>query len=162
MKMKRPSAAEVQEPADTMLGYAPGADRRDVGTDTVDIVGTGGRRRQHREPVDDGAIVVAAAGLPVVKPWQPGGVVVAAAAPTCSRRSGSGSTWGPTRSLPSGRGRYRALLRAGVPSVPTGTPGRRREIGVPTVFNLLGPLTNPASDAAGGPDRLCVWGPWPR
>ena len=42
MKMKRPSAAEVRELADTMLGYALRVPTDVIGTDTVDIVGTGG------------------------------------------------------------------------------------------------------------------------
>lgn len=42
MKMKRPTAAEVRELADTMLGYANRVPTDVIGTDTVDVVGTGG------------------------------------------------------------------------------------------------------------------------
>ena len=45
MKMKRPSAAEVREPADTMLRYARRVPTDVIGTGTVDIVGTGGTAR---------------------------------------------------------------------------------------------------------------------
>ena len=68
-----------------------------------------------------------------------------AARPTCSRRS----AW-RIELTPDGRaalrrgGRDRVLLRAPVPpGVPLRRPGSRREIGIPTVFNLLGPMANP-------------------
>ena len=42
------------------------------------------------------------------------------------------------------RGRHRLLLRARLPSRVQGSPAQpRRELGVPTVFNLLGPMANP-------------------
>ena len=44
MKMKRPTAAEVRELADTMLGYAQRVPTDVIGTETVDVVGTGGDR----------------------------------------------------------------------------------------------------------------------
>ena len=55
------------------------------------------------------------------------------------------------------RGRHRLLLRAGCSTPACGTPARRaRELGVPTFFNFLGPLTNPArvtAAAVGCADR---------
>ena len=54
MKMKRPSAAEVRELADTMLAYALRVPTDVIGTDTVDVVGTGGDRVQHGESLDHG------------------------------------------------------------------------------------------------------------
>ena len=44
MTMKRPTAAEVRDLADRMLGHALRVPTDVIGTDTVDIVGTGGER----------------------------------------------------------------------------------------------------------------------
>lgn len=44
MTMKRPTAAEVRDLADTMLSHALRVRTDVIGTDTVDIVGTGGDR----------------------------------------------------------------------------------------------------------------------
>ena len=149
MKMKRPSAAEVRELADTMLGYALRVPTDVIGTDTVDIVGTGGDGANTVNLSTMAAIVVAAAGLPVVKHgnWRP---PRAAAAPTCSRRSGSGSTWGPTRwpavwpRSVSGSASRRCSIR------PTSTPGRHGGRSACRRCSIcFGPLTNPASPRAG-------------
>ena len=68
MKMKRPTAAEVTELANTMLSYARRVPTEEIGNDTVDVVGTGGDSSEHGEPPSTmAAIVVAAAGVPVVK-----------------------------------------------------------------------------------------------
>ena len=71
------------------------------------------------------------------------------AAPTCSRRSGSGSTCPPTRwprwgseagiTFCFAAAFHPALRHAAVP---------RRELGVGTTFNFLGPLANPAKPEA--------------
>ena len=66
MKMKRPTAAEVRELADTMLAYAQPVPTDVIGTDTVDVVGTGGDRANTVNLSTMAAIVVAAAGVPVV------------------------------------------------------------------------------------------------
>ena len=149
MKMKRPTPAEVRELADTMLRYARMVPTDVIGTDTVDIVGTGGDRANTVNLSTMAAIVVAAAGVPVVKHGNRA-ASRRAAGPTCSRRSACASTWDPTRwraawpRSASGSASPRCSTR------PTSTPGApRREIGVPTVFNLLGPLTNPAGPRAG-------------
>lgn len=42
MKMKRPTSAEVAELADIMLKHARRVPTDTIGTDTVDVVGTGG------------------------------------------------------------------------------------------------------------------------
>ena len=72
------------------------------------------------------------------------------APPTCSRRSASGSTCRPTRVAEvAERGRHHVLLRRGLPPGACGTPPcPRRELGIGTTFNFLGPLANPARPGA--------------
>jgi anthranilate phosphoribosyltransferase len=149
MKMKRPTAAEVRELADTMLGFALRVPTADIGTDTVDIVGTGGDRSNTVNLSTMAAIVVAAAGIPVVKHGnraassQSGGADMLEAlglridlgpeeVARCVSEVGIGFCFAPVF--------HPSYRYAGPP---------RREIGVPTVFNLLGPLTNPAGPRAG-------------
>ena len=67
MKMKRPTAAEVTELANTMLSYALRVPTDEIGTDTVDVVGTGGDGANTVNLSTMASIVVAAAGVPVVK-----------------------------------------------------------------------------------------------
>jgi anthranilate phosphoribosyltransferase len=149
MKMKRPSAAEVRELADTMLGYARRVPTNVIGTDTVDIVGTGGDGANTVNLSTMAAIVVAAAGVPVVKHGnraassKSGGADMLEAlgvrvdlgpdqVARCVAEVGIGFCFAPVF--------HPSYKYAGPP---------RREIGVPTVFNLLGPLTNPAGPRAG-------------
>lgn len=149
MKMKRPTPAEVRELADTMLRYALRVPTDVIGTDTVDIVGTGGDGANTVNLSTMAAIVVAAAGVPVVKHGNR----------AASSKSGGADMLealgvridlGPDQVA-------RCVAEVGIgfcfaqvfhPSYKyAGAP--RREIGVPTVFNLLGPLTNPAGPRAG-------------
>ena len=67
MKMKRPTSAEVTEMANTMLSYARRVPTDKIGNDTVDVVGTGGDGANTVNLSTMAAIVVAAAGVPVVK-----------------------------------------------------------------------------------------------
>jgi len=149
MKMKRPTAAEVRELADTMLGYALRVPTGVIGTETVDVVGTGGDRANTVNLSTMAAIVVAAAGLRVVKHGNR----------AASSRSGGADMLealgvridlGPEQVA-------RCVAEVGIgfcfapvfhPSFKFAAPPRR-EIGVPTVFNLLGPLTNPAGPRSG-------------
>lgn len=149
MKMKRPTAAEVRELADTMLGFAQRVPTDVIGTDTVDVVGTGGDRANTVNLSTMAAIVVAAAGLPVVKHGNR----------AASSRSGGADmleALGVRIDLgPQEVARCVAEVGIGFCFAPVFHPSfkyagpPRREIGVPTVFNLLGPLTNPASPRAG-------------
>ena len=149
MKMKRPTAAEVRELADTMLGHALPVPTDDIGTATVDVVGTGGDRSNTVNLSTMAAIVVAAAGLPVVKHGnraassKSGGADMLEAlgvrielgpeqVARCVAEVGIGFCFAPVF--------HPSFKYAGPP---------RREIGVATVFNLLGPLTNPAQPRAG-------------
>ncbi len=125
MKMKRPTAAEVRELADTMLRYALRVPTDVIGTDTVDIVGTGGDGANTVNLSTMAAIVVAAAGVPVVKHGnraassKSGGADMLEALGV--RIDLGPDAGGPLR----GRGRYRVLLRARCSTRPTSTRVRR-------------------------------------
>ena len=149
MKMKRPTASEVRELADTMLGFARAVPTDVIGTDTVDIVGTGGDRSNTVNLSTMAAIVVAATGIRVVKHGNR----------AASSKSGGADMLeelGVRIDLgPDEVARCVAEVGIGFCFAPVFHPSfkyagpPRREIGVPTVFNLLGPLTNPARPRAG-------------
>ncbi len=149
MKMKRPTAAEVSELADSMLAHARKVPTDRIGHDTVDVVGTGGDGANTVNLSTMAAIVCAASGVRVVKHGNRAASSLSGGADTlealgvridlgpeqvarCVEEVGIGFAFAP-QFHPS----YRHAGAA------------RREIGVPTVFNLLGPLTNPASPRAG-------------
>jgi len=149
MTMKRPTAAEVRDLADTMLSHALRVRTDVIGTDTVDIVGTGGDRSNTVNISTMAAIVAAAAGLPVVKHGN-------RAASSLSGGADLLEALGVRIDLgPKEVARCVAEVGIGFCFAPVFHPSYRhagpprREIGVPTVFNLLGPLTNPASPRAG-------------
>jgi anthranilate phosphoribosyltransferase len=149
MKMKRPTAAEVRELADTMLAHARRVPTAEIGTDTVDVVGTGGDGSNSVNLSTMAAIVVAANGIPVVKHGNR----------AASSRSGGADVLealGVRIDLaPDDVARSVSEVGIGFCFAPLFHPSfrytsvARREIGVPTVFNLLGPLTNPAMPRAG-------------
>ncbi len=149
MKMNSPPADEERELADTMLGYALRVPTEVIGTDTVDIVGTGGDGSNTVNLSTMASIVVAAAGVPVVKHGNR----------AASSRSGGADmleALGVRIDLgPEQVARCVAEVGIGFCFAPVFHPSYRfagpprREIGVPTVFNVLGPLTNPASPRAG-------------
>ena len=115
----------------------------------VDIVGTGGDRANTVNISTMAAVVIAAAGAPVVKHGNRAasskcgaadlleGLGVAISLPADAVAAtvaevGIGFCFAPVY--------HPSFRHAGPP---------RRELGVPTVFNFLGPLTNPAQPAAG-------------
>ncbi len=146
IKMKGPTATELSGLAQGMLGHA----RRvslDIGA--VDIVGTGGDRSGTVNISTMSSVVVSAAGIPVVKHGnraassKSGGADVLEAlgvrialdpeaVARCVREVGIGFCFAPL---------FHPALRFAGPA--------RKEIGIPTVFNVLGPLTNPAQPGAG-------------
>ncbi|MGW0162349.1 anthranilate phosphoribosyltransferase [Mycobacterium sp. NPDC003323] len=156
MRMKRPTSAEVNELADMMLKHArripPGA----IGGDAVDIVGTGGDGANTVNLSTMASIVTAAAGIPVVKHGNRAASSLSGGADTLEAL-GVRIDLGPDEVA-------RSVAEVGIAFAfaPQFHPSYRhasvvrREIGVPTVFNLLGPLTNPAAPRAGlfG----CAWG----
>ncbi len=149
MKMKRPTPAEVAELADTMLRHARRVPTETIGNETVDVVGTGGDGSNTVNLSTMAAIVVAAAGVPVIKHGN-------RAASSLSGGADTLEALGVRIDLgPEDVARSVAEVGIGFCFAPQFHPSYRhagavrREIGVPTVFNLLGPLTNPASPRAG-------------
>jgi anthranilate phosphoribosyltransferase len=156
MKMTRPTSAEVTELADTMLKHARRVPTDVIGNDTVDVVGTGGDGANTVNLSTMAAIVVAAAGVPVVKHGN-------RAASSLSGGADTLEALGVRIDLgPDDLARCVAEVGIGFAFAPQFHPSYRhasvvrREIGVPTVFNLLGPLTNPAAPRAGLIG--CAWG----
>lgn len=146
MKIKGPTPAELSGLATGMLDHARLVK---IDGDAVDIVGTGGDRSGSVNISTMSSIVVAAAGVPVVKHGnraassKSGGADVLEAlgvrlalgpesVARCVRELGIGFCFAPVF--------HPALRFAGA---------ARKEIGIPTVFNILGPLTNPAQPRAG-------------
>ena len=109
----------------------------------VDIVGTGGDGSHSINVSTMAALVIAGSGVPVCKHGNRSGVVQVRQRRPLGVAGRRDRTPCRRRCRLRPRGRDRLLLRAGVPS---GLPVRRtpgREIGVPTAFNLLGPMANP-------------------
>ncbi|WP_062988829.1 anthranilate phosphoribosyltransferase [Nocardia anaemiae] len=146
MKIKGPTPTELSGMAAGMLGHARLVH---VDGDAVDIVGTGGDRSGSVNISTMSSIVVASAGVPVVKHGnraassKSGGADVLEAlgvklalgpeaVARCVREVGIGFCFAPL---------FHPALRFAGPA--------RKEIGIPTVFNVLGPLTNPARPRAG-------------
>ena len=156
MKMKKPTPAEVTELADTMLRHARRVPTDSFGTDAVDVVGTGGDGANTVNLSTMASIVVAATGIPVVKHGN-------RAASSLSGGADTLEALGVRIDLgPDDVARSVAEVGIGFCFAPQFHPSMRhaaavrREIGVPTVFNLLGPLTNPAGPRAGLIG--CAWG----
>jgi anthranilate phosphoribosyltransferase len=156
MKMKRPTSGEVTELAEIMLKHARHVPTDTIGNDTVDIVGTGGDGCNTVNLSTMAAIVVAASGVPVIKHGN-------RAASSLSGGADTLEALGVRIDLgPDDVARSVAEVGIGFAFAPQFHPsyrhaaGVRREIGVPTVFNLLGPLTNPAAPRAGLIG--CAWG----
>lgn len=146
VKMKGASSAELRGLSETMLALA---NRVHVDGPAIDIVGTGGDRSHTVNISTMTSVVVAAAGIPVVKHGnraassKSGGADVLealdvainlkpAAVEACVAEVGIGFCFAPV---------FHPAFRF------TGPP--RSQIGIPTVFNVLGPLTNPAAPDAG-------------
>jgi anthranilate phosphoribosyltransferase len=145
LRAKGEAADEVRGLADTMRDRATPVD---LPLDCVDVVGTGGDGAHTVNISSMAAVVVAAAGVPVAKHGNRAassssgsadvlealGVVIDLPAPgvaRCVQEAGIGFFFAPV---------FHPGFRH------TGAP--RREMGIGTVFNFLGPLTNPARPVA--------------
>ena len=145
LRAKGESPQEVSGLAETMVELATPVT---LPLDCVDIVGTGGDGAQTVNISTMASIVTAAAGAPVAKHGNRAassasgtadvlealGVVIDLPAPAvarCVQEAGIGFFFAPVF--------HTGFRHAAVP---------RRELGIGTVFNFLGPLTNPARPVA--------------
>lgn len=145
LRAKGETVAELTGLADEMLAHAH---RITVPGRCVDVVGTGGDLKHTVNISTMAAITVAGAGVRVVKHGNR----------AASSSSGTADVL-ESLGLPLGQGPERVAALAtevGItfcfaqvfhPSFRHAGPARR-ELGVPTAFNVLGPLTNPAQPAA--------------
>jgi anthranilate phosphoribosyltransferase len=146
LRAKGETATEVSGMAEAMLAHAHLVE---VAGRAVDVVGTGGDQAGTVNISTMAALVVAAAGVPVVKHGNRAassksgaadvlealGIVVdlpGDAVRRCVAELGIGFCFAPA---------YHPAFRH--------TAGPRRELGIRTAFNFLGPLTNPARPVAG-------------
>jgi anthranilate phosphoribosyltransferase len=146
LRAKGETAEEIAGLAEAMLSHAR---RVPLAGPAVDVVGTGGDHSQSVNISSMAAIVVAAAGVPVVKHGNR----------AASSRSGAADlleALGVAIDLPPD-GVSRCLAEVGIgfcfapvfhPAMRYAAPARS-QLGVPTAMNLLGPLTNPAQPPAG-------------
>ena len=142
LRMKGETVEEVAAAAAVMRSLADAVDLG--GARAVDIVGTGGDSTGTFNVSTCSALVAAAAGVTVAKHGnrsvsstsgaadllEAAGVNIdldAAGVGACIRRAGIGFMFAP---------RHHSAMKHAI--------GPRREMGVRTLFNLLGPLTNPA------------------
>ena len=146
LRVKGETPEEVLGLAATMLDQATPVS---LTRECVDIVGTGGDGAQTVNISTMAAVVTAAAGVPVAKHGNR----------AASSRSGAADVLealGVVIDLPA-EGVARCVEEAGIGFffAPVFHPGfrftaaPRRELGIGTVFNFLGPLTNPARPVAG-------------
>ncbi|MGH3435411.1 MAG: anthranilate phosphoribosyltransferase [Sciscionella sp.] len=146
LRSKGETAEEIEGMATAMLAHTR---RVRVAARAVDIVGTGGDQAGTVNISTMAAIVTAAAGVPVVKHGNRAASSKCGTADVLERL-------GVAIDLPPD-----AVARC-VAEVGIGfcfaaayhpafrhTSGPRRELGIPTAFNFLGPLTNPAQPTAG-------------
>ncbi|MGL5858708.1 MAG: anthranilate phosphoribosyltransferase [Angustibacter sp.] len=145
LRSKGESVPEVTGLVDAMVRHAV---RIEVPGHCVDVVGTGGDRAHTVNISTMAALVVAGAGCRVVKHGN------RAASSACGSADVL-EALGVRLDLPSSRV-AQVAVEAGItfcfaqlfhPSM-RHAAGARRELGIPTAFNVLGPLTNPAAPQA--------------
>ena len=152
LRAKGASAAEMAGLAESMLSFA---EPITVPERAVDLVGTGGDGAHTVNISTMGAVVAAAAGARVVKHGNRAASSLAGGADTLEALGVNIDLLGPAvarcvAELGIGfcfAARFHPALRHAA--------GPRSELGVPTAFNFLGPLTNPArppASAVGCPD----------
>ncbi len=146
LRAKGETPAEVRGMADAMLAHARPLE---ISTRAVDVVGTGGDRTGTVNISTMTSIVLAACGATVVKHGN------RAASSKCGTADVL-EAMGVAIDLPPAEVRtcveelgigfcFAALFHPAFKHA----SGPRREIGIPTAFNVLGPLTNPANPSAG-------------
>jgi anthranilate phosphoribosyltransferase len=146
LRAKGETADEVAGLAEAMLSHAL---RVDVRAPAVDVVGTGGDRSGTVNISTMSALVVAAAGVPVVKHGN------RAASSRCGSADVLEALGVRIELTPDAVGACVAELGIGFCFAQAFHPGFRHagppraQLGIPTAFNVLGPLTNPAQPTAG-------------
>jgi len=150
LRAKGETAAELAGLVETMLANAVVVDLSEaVRAEAIDVVGTGGDRAHTVNISTMTAMVVAGAGVRVVKHGN------RAASSACGAADLLEYLGIPLDLGPAGVARCVAEAGIGFCFAARFHPGfrhagvPRREIGVPTAFNFLGPLTNPARPRAG-------------
>jgi anthranilate phosphoribosyltransferase len=146
LRAKGETPAEVRGMADAMLQHA---NMLDIPQRAVDVVGTGGDRSGSVNISTMTSIVLAASGATVVKHGN------RAASSSCGTADVLEALGIAIDLPPEGVRTCVEELGIGFCFAPVFHPamkyasGPRREIGIPTAFNVLGPLTNPARPSAG-------------
>jgi anthranilate phosphoribosyltransferase len=146
LRAKGETSDEVAGLAAAMLSHAL---RVDVSDAAADVVGTGGDQSGTVNISTMSALVVAAAGIPVVKHGN------RAASSKCGSADVLEALGVTLELTPSAVAACVAELGIGFCFAQAFHPAFRfvgpvrRELGVPTAFNVLGPLTNPAQPRAG-------------
>lgn len=147
LRVKGISAAELAAAAETMKSFATPVDFSDISS--VDIVGTGGDGHHTVNISTMASFVVAATGVPVVKHGN------RAASSKCGgadmlEAMGLDIERDPTAVRQDSQHTGFAFMYAKTyhPAMRFAGPVRS-ELGAPTIFNLLGPMTNPASPKYG-------------
>jgi anthranilate phosphoribosyltransferase len=145
LRSKGETAAEVAGLAEAMLRHAR---RVAAPAPAVDVVGTGGDQAHTVNISSMAAVVVAAAGVPVVKHGN------RAASSACGAADVLEALGVAVDLPPDGVVRCLSEIGIGFCFAPVFHPAMRhagpvrRELGVPTTMNVLGPLTNPAQPRA--------------
>jgi anthranilate phosphoribosyltransferase len=149
LRAKGETAAEIAGLVQAMLGHATTVDLPvELRAAAVDVVGTGGDRAHTVNISTMAALVVAGAGVPVVKHGN------RAASSSCGAADLLEQLGIPLDLGPADVARCVSEAGIGFCFAPRFHPGMRhagpvrRELGVPTAFNVLGPLTNPAQPGA--------------
>ena len=149
LRAKGETPAEISGLVEAMLANATLVELPEaVRADAVDVVGTGGDRAHTVNISTMAAIIVAAAGVTVVKH---GNRAASSACGTADLLEHFGI---PLDLGPAGVARTVGETGIGFCFAARDHPGMRhaavprRELGVPTFFNMLGPLTNPARPRA--------------
>jgi anthranilate phosphoribosyltransferase len=145
LRVKRETPDEVAGLAAAMLRHAI---RIEVPGRTVDIVGTGGDGQNTVNVSTMAALVIAGAGLTVVKHGNRGATSMSGSADVLAEL-GVRLDVAPERvaELATEVGITFCFAQVFHPAMRYAMP-IRRELGVPTTFNILGPLTNPAQPVA--------------
>ena len=149
LRAKGETPAEIAGLVQAMLAHATTVDLPvELRAAAVDVVGTGGDRAHTVNISTMAALVVAGAGVPVVKHGN------RAASSSCGAADLLEHLGIPLDLGPEDVARCVSEAGIGFCFAPRFHPGMRhagpvrRELGVPTAFNVLGPLTNPAQPGA--------------